>query len=426
METTQQTTEEFPAANTTASFYERPNVQVERIPVGEGIPIGIEKVTNPAIGIGGAYGTWGESVDNAGLPNMLERMLGEALTDGEKFNLAELGFLHRQFTPTLSPAENVELEVQVGKRFLTAAAHACGWEPAEVEAVLVGSSGPVVDDYVERICREAGIPEEALKVSIHKACDGSVAGLNLALNPFLPVQKQLGKNLAKELNGKKILLGGIEGLSRFLKTARDRNAVQIFGNGAGIIGMIPGRSMKFLVGKALEVYDEDGMLAFHMYYPHSGKKVEGQSMIEVTQPKENFIRVAGLMHEPDGEFSVEMAGMVGMVKLFVRNGVKVVEEVYQAYQQKMADMGMPGKEIAVTIVHHANLKINQLVEKTLHKEGVPLSMPWLLNEFGNVSAASNMIAFLRKLSSLKPGDNVLFDGFGAGTYYDVLAVELGG
>jgi 3-oxoacyl-[acyl-carrier-protein] synthase III len=426
METTQQSTEEFPAANTTASFYERPNVQVERIPVGEGIPIGIEKVTNPAIGIGGAYGTWGESVDNEGLPNMLERMLGEALIDSEKFNLAELGFLHRQFTPTLSPAENVELEVQVGKRFLTAAAHACGWEPAEVEAVLIGSSGPVVDDYVERICREAGIPEEALKVSIHKACDGSVAGLNLALNPFLPVQKQLGKNLAKELNGKKILLGGIEGLSRFLKTARGKNAVQIFGNGAGIIGMIPGRSMKFLVGKALEVYDEAGMLAFHMYYPHSGKKVEGQSMIEVTQPKENFIRVAGLMHEPDGEFSVEMAGMVGMVKLFVRNGVKVVEEVYQAYQQKMADMGMPGKEIAVTIVHHANLKINQLVEKTLHKEGVPLSMPWLLNEFGNVSAASNMIAFLRKLSSLKPGDNVLFDGFGAGTYYDVLAVELGG
>ena len=426
MDTPEQITEKSPASNTNASFYERPQVHMECIPVGEGIPIGIEKVTNPAVGIGGAYGTWGESVDNEGLPQMLEQMLGEALTDGEIFNLAELGFLHRQFTPTLSPAENVELEVQVGKRFLIEAAHACGWEPGEVEAVLVGSSGPVVDDYVERICHEAGIPESALKVSIHKACDGSVAGLNLALNPFLPVQKQLGKNLAKELNGKKILLGGIEGLSRFLKTARDKNAVQIFGNGAGIIGMIPGRSMKFLVGKALEVYDEDGMLAFHMYYPHSGKKVEGQSMIEVTQPKENFIRVAGLMHEPDGEFSVEMAGMVGMVKLFVRNGVKVVGEVYQAYQQKMADMGMPGKEIAVTIVHHANLKINQLVEKTLHREGVPLSMPWLLNEFGNVSAASNMIAFLRKLSSLKPGDNVLFDGFGAGTYYDVLAVELGG
>jgi 3-oxoacyl-[acyl-carrier-protein] synthase III len=52
-------------------------------------------------------------------------------------------------------------------------------------------------------------------------------------------------------------------------------------------------------------------------------------------------------------------------------------------------------------------------------------MPWVLSEFGNVSAASNMIAFLRNLSALKPGDHVLFDSFGAGTYYDVLAVELG-
>jgi 3-oxoacyl-[acyl-carrier-protein] synthase III len=92
----------------------------------------------------------------------------------------------------------------------------------------------------------------------------------------------------------------------------------------------------------------------------------------------------------------------------------------------MAEMGMPGKQFAVTIVHHANLKINQLKEKTILKDGYPISMPWLLNEFGNVSAASNMIAFLRKLQSLHPGDNVLFDGFGAGTYYDVLAVELGG
>ena len=53
-------------------------------------------------------------------------------------------------------------------------------------------------------------------------------------------------------------------------------------------------------------------------------------------------------------------------------------------------------------------------------------MPWLLREFGNVSAASNMIAFLRQLSKLKPGDNVLFNGYGAGTYYDVLAVQVGG
>ena len=70
--------------------------------------------------------------------------------------------------------------------------------------------------------------------------------------------------------------------------------------------------------------------------------------------------------------------------------------------------------------------INKLKEKQLAGLGIKFPMPWLLSEFGNVSAASNMIAFLRKLSELKPGDHVLIDGFGAGTYYDTLAVELGG
>jgi 3-oxoacyl-[acyl-carrier-protein] synthase III len=103
-----------------------------------------------------------------------------------------------------------------------------------------------------------------------------------------------------------------------------------------------------------------------------------------------------------------------------------VRNVYRAYQKRMVELGAPGKEVAVAIVHHANLKINQLIEKHLQREGICFPMPWLLNDFGNVSAASNMIAFLRKLASLKPGDHVLFDGFGAGTYYDVLAVEMGG
>jgi 3-oxoacyl-[acyl-carrier-protein] synthase III len=426
MLTIRNTAEQDIVSNTDTSFYEHPQVHVESIPVGGGVPIGIECVTNTAVGIGGAYGTWGDSYDNEDLPRLFEQVMGEPLANEEKINLADLGFLYRQHIPKLSDAENLELEVQAGANFLRQAAYASGWEPGEVEAVLVGNSGPVTGDYVERIAGEAGIPESALKVSIHKACDGSVAGLNLALNPDLPIQKQFGQNLAKSLLGKKVLLGGIEGLSRFIQASRDKNALQLFGNGAGIIGFVPGESMKFLVGQTREVFDEEGVLAVHMYYPHSGQRVEGQSMIEVTQPNANNIRIAGLMHEPDGESPVEMAGMMGMVKLFVRTGVQVVREVYQAYQQKMADLGIPGKDIAVAIVHHANLKINQLIEKTLQKDGIRIPMPWLLRDFGNVSAASNMIAFLRKLSSLKPGDHILFDGFGAGTYYDVLAVKLGG
>jgi 3-oxoacyl-[acyl-carrier-protein] synthase III len=83
------------------------------------------------------------------------------------------------------------------------------------------------------------------------------------------------------------------------------------------------------------------------------------------------------------------------------------------------------QEITIGIVHHANLKINQLKAKRLQDIGISIPMPWLLSEFGNISAASNVVAFLRQLPNIKPGEHILFDGFGAGTYYDAFAVALG-
>lgn len=410
----------------TTSFYDRPGVEKDIIPIAAGILFGMERVTNSSVGIGGVYGTWGASYDNETLPAFLEQRLGHPLQPNEKLNLSELGFLNRQHTPLhLTSEEHIQLEVEVGIRFLTEAIKACNWQPFEVDAVLIGMSAPLSEDYLNIITRGAGIPESALKVSIHKACDGSTSGLHLALNPELPENLQLDQNIAESLYGKKVLVGGIEGLSRFIGTSHDANALQLFGNAAGIVGVIPGMTMKFLVGKSREVFDDDGVLQVAMYYPHSHQKTDGYN-VDVTEPSQNNIRVAGLMHEPHDGSSISMAGPMGMVKLFVRTGVQVVREVYAAYQIKLDELGMAGKTLAVAIVHHANYKINKLKEKQLRGEGIVLPMPWLLSEFGNVSAASNMIAFLRELPNLKPFDHVLIDGFGAGTYYDTLAVELGG
>jgi 3-oxoacyl-[acyl-carrier-protein] synthase III len=408
-------------------FYHQPGVQMYEIPVRGGIPLGIELVSNPEVGIGGAYGAWGQSYDNKSLPLYLDSVLEEPISEDEILDLSPLGFNNRHHVPLLTDKEHLEVEVEAGARFLAGAANACGWDPQEVDAVLVGMSGPATDDYTEIIAKRAGIPENALKVSVHKACDGSVGGLHLLLNPELEEHRRLKRNIAEELHGKKVLVGGIEGLSRFIQRSRDTNALQLFGNGAGVIGVVPGETMEFLVGKTHEVYDKNGVLAVHMYYPHSGKSGAGQGMIEVSQIGGNHIRVAGLMHEPeDGSQPVEMAGPMGMVKLFVRTGVGVVREVYHSYQSLMDRLGMPDKKFAVTIVHHANYKINSLKDKHLRREGIRLSMPWVLSDFGNVSAASNMIAFLRELPKMRPGDHILIDGFGAGTYYDVLAVELKG
>jgi 3-oxoacyl-[acyl-carrier-protein] synthase III len=292
-----------------------------------------------------------------------------------------------------------------------------------VQGVLIGASGPVADDYVLQAARRAGVAEDALKVSVHKACDGSMAALHLALNPNLAAPGQF--NIARALKGKKILVGGIEGLSRFTRHTRDKNALQLFGNGAGAIGIIPGTSMEFLVGKSHEVYDSEGLLAVRMFYPHSRPERTGGSLVEVSRPTPVHVRVAGMMHEPEDGSPVIMAGMMGMVKLFVRSGVQVVSDVMRDYQALMERRGTPEKTIRVGIVHHANFKINLLKIKQLAKQGIRIPMPWLLSEFGNVSAASNMIAFLRELPKLRKGDHILFDGFGAGTYYDVLAVALG-
>ena len=410
---------------TVIPFYERPQVQMFNIPLGKGIPFGIERISNPEVGIGGAYGTWGTSYDNKTLPKLVEESTGSQLIESEQMNLAPLGFIHRHHLPGFTDDEHLKIETEVGARLLKEAANASGWEPEEVDAVLIGMSGPPSDNYTMQIAHKAGIPEDAIKVSVHKACDGSAGALHLALNPELAYNKRSTINLADKLSGRKVLVGGIEGLSRFVQKSFDKNALQLFGNGAGIIGLIPGKSMEFLVGKTQEIYDEQGVLAVHMYYPHSGKRVAGQSMVEVTQVDHNHIRVAGLMHEPSNGLPVAMVGSMGMVKLFVRNGVDVVREVYKSYREKMGQLGTLGKSIEVAIVHHANLKINSLKHKNLSKEGIELRMPWVIKEFGNVSAASNMIAFLRELPRMKPGDHIMIDGFGAGTYYDVFVVSLG-
>lgn len=413
--------------NTNVSFFERPNVEKGMIDIGQGIPFGIECVSNPAVGIAGVYGTWGQSYDNDSLPAFLEQRLGHPIPANEKLNLSELGFRNRHHLPlNLTREQHADLEIEIGTRFLREAIKACSWQPAEVEAVLIGMSAPVSDDYLNKITRAAGIPEGALKVAIHKACDGSTSSLHLALNPELPENKQLDRNIAESLYGKKVLVGGIEGLSRFIVSSHDPIALQMFGNAAGVVGVIPGKTMKFLAGRSREVFDNEGVLQVAMYYPHSKQKTDGSTNVDVTEPFENNIRVAGLMHEPEDGSSIAMAGPMGMVKLFVRTGVQVVRDVYAAYQSRLSEMGMASRSVAVAIVHHANYKINKLKEKHLQNEGITLRMPWLLSEFGNVSAASNMIAFLRELPNMKPFDHILIDGFGAGTYYDAFAVELGG
>src|SRR5688500_16853112 len=101
------------------------------INVGQEIPLGIECVPNPAVGIGGVYGTWGDSYDNDSLPAFLEQRLGRPLSPNERLNLSELGFLNRHHLPlNLTPEQHTQLEIEIGTRFLREAIKACNWQPS--------------------------------------------------------------------------------------------------------------------------------------------------------------------------------------------------------------------------------------------------------------------------------------------------------
>lgn len=405
------------------SFFERDNVELSALEANNEVPFGIEKIRNDHVGIGGAYCAWGKDVKNEDIPEFMTERLHESFSAEETMNLNELGFLSRHQTPRMSPETYREVEIEVGTKLVRGALEANGWEANEVEGLFIGSSGPVSDDYLMEIARRSGIRDEALKVDIHKACDGSMGALQLVMNEEVSAIGE--RNIAKEMRGKKVLIGGFEGLSRMVSDSMDKNALQLFGNGAGIFGLIPGESMKFLVGKTFENFDKEGLLQVKMLYPHSRIMEAGRSLIDTYQESKFHLRLSGMMHEPLSGMNIWMAGLVGMVKLFVRSGVDVVTDVYHDYSDMMKNLGTPDKKIKFAVVHHANYKINQLKAKQLLKNGISFPMPWTVSDFGNVSAASCVIAFLRELKNVDPGDHILFDGFGAGTFYDVLAVEMG-
>ena len=77
------------------SFFDRPGIEKGMINVANGIPFAIERVTNSSVGIGGVYGTWGDSYSNDTLAGFLEERLGHPLLPDQKLNLSELGFRNR-------------------------------------------------------------------------------------------------------------------------------------------------------------------------------------------------------------------------------------------------------------------------------------------------------------------------------------------
>lgn len=364
----------------------------------------------PEIGLGGEYAGWGVMLSNDQLPAYLENFLGRKLAASETLELSSKGFDSRFLTLHFSLEGQKEVEIAVGERLVAGALQANNWNPEEVDALFIGTSIPTHPHYTVEIAQRVGIPEKTPKVSVHTACDSSMRALNLALS-------------TRNLQGKKVLIGGIENLSRGLIGTKDTQALQLFGNAGAVIGIVPGESLVPVVSRSATIYDEEGALQVAMAYDVPKGDLPAMDYF----PDENHIVIAGKLPEPEDGSSIKMKDNRGMLKLFGYNTADIVAQTLNQFKSRTGASGNPDGWFDGVVMHHANYKIAESQSRRLeraHGLKLDLTKHFVVREFGNVSAASPMISWLKQVDKMKEGTRWLFVGYGAGGYYDTLVAEV--
>jgi 3-oxoacyl-[acyl-carrier-protein] synthase III len=389
----------------------------EMLPVGEGVAYyPKEFLGNPEVGLGGVHAGWGKVLTNEQLPDYISGIIGRELEPGEILQLDGMGFESRYRTDYLDRRMQERAEWELGIRMLKTALKKNGWSTSEIGFLAVGMSSPVCEDVTVRLAREVGIPEEATKITVHKACDSTGHALNLLLDE---------KN---GFYGKKGLLFGLEGLSRGLSErdgvgqTRDVQAHQLFANGAGIIGLVPGVTLLPISVRSEDLGDPKGALRASVDYrmPPEGKEVE----VRIDE-KNNHIVVAGRIAKPTNGEGIHMYSNKGMLGQFGIGTADLIAPVTEETRKRLEFNGDANGMYDWIVQHHPNYKILLSQSKRLLRgHGISLRMDehWKIHNYGNVSAASLVIDMLETSGDMRPGTVGLIVAYGAGAHYDVMSV----
>jgi 3-oxoacyl-[acyl-carrier-protein] synthase III len=193
-----------------------------------------------------------------------------------------------------------------------------------------------------------------------------------------------------------ILVIGAEALSRFLNF-KDRTTCVLFGDGAGAV--------------VLQASDSpSGMLSFVLNAQGSGAH-----LIEV--PAGGSAAPGARKGIAEEDFYIRMSG----------------GEVYQFAVRTMSDdaanairqAGLTRDQIDLVIPHQANIRIIEAVAKRLD---FPMDKVFVnIDRMGNTSAASIPMALCEAVAAgrVRPGDNLVFVGFGSGLTSGATVVRWG-
>ena len=253
-----------------------------------------------------------------------------------------------------------------------------GIDAADIDMIIVATVSP---DYKT--------PSTACLVQAHLGCQASAMDINAACSGFVYAMVTAGQFVRSGCSRNALVIG-VEAPTTFINP-EDRKTFPLFGDGAGAVLITSDSEQDDSKSSGVLSYrlGSDGSFGDALLVPGGGsKKPFTQEVLD------------------SGEHFLSMDGRV-VFKWAVRLIPVVVDQL-------LTDAGMTIDEIDLFIPHQANIRI---IDAAVEVLGIDREKVFVnLDRYGNTSAASVPISIAEALEEgrIKPGDNVMMVGFGAG------------
>lgn len=256
--------------------------------------------------------------------------------------------------------------------------------PSKVDLIICSTSSPEYQfPATACIVQDALGADHAGAFDLSAACSGFVYALSMARGVILAGDAEY------------VLVIGAETLSRIVDWT-DRNTCILFGDGAGAVlvaaSNVPGGIMAVELGS-------DGSGANTLILPAGGSAMPAS--LETVSSGSHYIKMDG--------------------KAVFRFATRVMAE---ATTRVLARAGLTPADVDLVVPHQANLRIIQ--NSVLKQLKIPEEKVFVnLQRYGNTSTASIPIALCEAIDAgkVKPGDNLVFVGFGAGLTWGACAIQ---
>ncbi|MBX2998696.1 MAG: ketoacyl-ACP synthase III [Caldilineaceae bacterium] len=256
--------------------------------------------------------------------------------------------------------------------------------PNKIDLIICATSSPEhIFPATASLIQDGLGAKNAGAFDLSAACSGFVYGLSMARGHILAGDAEY------------VLVIGAETLSRIVDWT-DRGTCVLFGDGAGAVLVaasdVPGGIMASVLGS-------DGSGADLLTVPAGGSAMP--ATLETVSNGSHYIKMDG--------------------RAVFRFATRVMAE---ATTKVLAKAGLTVQDVDLVIPHQANERIIQ--NSVLKQLQIPSEKVFVnLQKYGNTSTASIPIALCEAIEAgkVKPGDKLVFVGFGAGLTWGACAIE---